>query len=270
MKTPTLLAAAGTVLAVTAATVVLASPGQADASTSSAFGISAEGPLPLEPTPSISSSDGRLRRSSAGSVPDNPVVSATIAALYAGNRKAGITVANAAVGQGLFDALPDPPQQLQDLQDACREGASQVPQAELPELAVPGLPAVKTPRQLSALCDSLQKPAGVLGVDLLEVRCQGAAGEVKVAGVRLLGQRIDIPSTAPNTKIPADPLLDITINKQTRNADGSFTVSGLVVDLGGTEVLTLGSATCGRAVAGRAPVPADAPTPVVRDLPVTG
>ncbi|GAA1919754.1 hypothetical protein GCM10009815_13000 [Nocardioides marmoribigeumensis] len=270
MMKKTALLAAGTVAALTAASITLASPGQADSSTSSAFGISAEGPVPIEPMPAISSSDGTLKQSSAGSLPDNPLASATISALYAGNRKAGITLVDASVGGGLLEQLPPPPQELVD---ACQQATDQVP--DLPTLPeVPGLPipTPTTPAQLSDVCKVLLTPPdSLLGAKVIEVSCQGTKGDVRVAGLKLLGQAVDVPSTAPNTSIPADPLLNVTINKQTKNADGSFSVQGLVVSLGdGTEVLTLGSATCGTAAAGRAPAQAPAPKPVTRSLPVTG
>ncbi len=273
MKIPTMLAATGTVLAVTAASIALASPGQADSTRSSAFGISAEGPIPVEPMPSISSSDGRLRESSALSLPDNPLASATISGLYAGNKKAGITLADVGVGGGLLSQLPQTPQ-LQPLVDACQQGASQLPLSQVPDLGIPGLPDLTSPDQVDSFCNSLGgAPDSLLGVNLIRVRCQGTQGDVRVAGLSILGQAVDVPSTDPNTTIPADPLLNITINKQTKHSDGSFSVQGVVVSLGdGTEVLTLGSATCGTAVAGRAPAkaPAEAPKPVVADLPVTG
>lgn len=275
MKTRTsILAAAGTAVALTAAMVTAAAPGQADGTTSSAFGLSAEGPIPIEPMPTISSSDGRTRTSTAGSLPANPLVSADIAKLTAGNGTAGITLANVALGGDLLGELPEPPAELVE---ACNALTEQLPVGELPEfpdLGIPGVEVPADPDQLATLCDTLlTPPSSLLGAELIDVSCDGNEGDVRVAGLRLLGQAIDVPSTAPNTEIPADPVLNVTINKQTRNADGSFTVAGVVVSIGdGAEVLTLGSATCGARAAGRAPAqaPAEAPAPVTRDLPVTG
>jgi hypothetical protein len=93
-------------------------------------------------------------------------------------------------------------------------------------------------------------------------------------GLEVAGQKVPVPDPEPNTSIPDNPLIGLTVNKQTRNADGSFTVSGVEVTLGGTQKVTLGSATCGARVAQQTgspkPAPAPAPAPVQRNAPVTG
>ena len=89
----------------------------------------------------------------------------------------------------------------------------------------------------------------------------------------------DLEDVAPNTKLfPDNPLLDVTLNRQTKGPKGAFTVDGLVVSLGeGQAEAVVASTTCGEGIAQsaegsvspEAPT-APAPTPQQGSAPVTG
>jgi hypothetical protein len=267
--------AAATCLATAAVVLGSAGGGYAAATTSSAYGISADGPIPVEKTPYVESTDGSPQSTGGGKVPDNPLVSGEIATLTAGNGKAAVKLVDATIGQG----LPQPPAELlafcQQLPD---QGAPDLPDNPLPD---PGLPIpIPSPSDLPAdslreLCELvLTPPDSLVSADVVQVSCNGDQGRVRVVGLEVAGQKVPVPDPEPNTSIPDNPLIGLTVNKQTRNADGSFTVSGVEVTLGGTQTVTLGSATCGARVPAVAdtsgPAPAPAPSPVQRNAPVTG
>jgi hypothetical protein len=130
----------------------------------------------------------------------------------------------------------------------------------------------------------------VLGIDSVNVWCAGDRGGVDIGSLTLLGQRIQVPSTEQGAVIPAAPLATITVNEQAQRADGSFTITGLTINLGdGAQVVRLASATCAKPAAAAKPTPkpterpvpvpstdvgfpppAPVPTPVKTHHPVTG
>jgi len=275
------LAGTAVVVTATASFAVLAGSSAVDArtTTSSAYGIAAAGALPLDKTPYVESGDGSTVTTSEVELPDNPLLSLRAATVTAGNDSASVELLNVGVGEGGLDQLPEPPQELKD---ACANlpaspSTDDLPLDQLPEIPIPGFPS---PDELPAsdlqeLCNVLLTPPdSVLSVDAVHVFCQGDTGAVEVADLKVLGQAVNIPSTAPNTSLPANPLVGLTLNKQTKHADGSFTVEGLVIDLGdGSQTITLGSATCAKPAATHSPSPtptAPSPTPVVTTHPVTG
>lgn len=271
--------AALTALLMTAATVALtvgSTPGHAEGTASSAYGLAAEGPIPIEATPFVESTDGSPKTSSLVELPENPVVGLAAATVTAEGDTASVQLADVAVGGGLLAEIPAPPQELVDACEQLEAGLTDTIDPSLLDplldpLGEAGLPVEDLPvSDLTQLCETLLTPPdSLLGVEVLEVFCDGDTGGIRIAGVDLLGQPIEVPGTEPNTEIPADPLLNVTLNRQTSNADGSFTVEGLVVSLiDGTEVLTVGSATCGNP---RRTLPvAPAPVPVETRAPVTG
>jgi hypothetical protein len=276
------LAGTAVVVTATASFAVLAGSSAVDArsTTSSAYGVSAAGGLPLDKTPYVESSDGSTHTTSQVELPDNPLLSLRAATISAGNDSASVQLLDVGIGQGGFDQLPEPPDELKDACAGLRDaGSDDLPLGEVPEIPVPGFPSLDDlpASDLQELCNLLLTPPdSVLGVDAVHVWCQGDTGAVEVTNLKVLGQAVDVPSTAPNTSLPANPLVGITVNKQTKNADGSFTVEGLVIDLGdGSQTITLGSATCAKPAAKHhaSPTPtptAPSPTPVVTTHPVTG
>lgn len=264
-------AAIGAVTAITALVIGMTA-GHAETTTSSAYGIAAVGPIPIEPTPFVESTDGTDQTSTQLELPENPLIALAAAKVNAGESTASVKLVDLALAPGA--ELPEELAPLQDALDQLAEGLAPLCEAGDPIEQIPPNPITDLipegaldPQQL---CDSLSGGApALLEVGLVEVFCEGDTGGLDVADITLLGQDIPIPPVEPNMVIiPPNPLLSITANKQTENEDGSFTVEGLVIDVGeGTEVITLGSATCGGA--GEEPT-APAPTPVTTPLPVTG
>jgi hypothetical protein len=113
-------------------------------------------------------------------------------------------------------------------------------------------------------------PGAVLSAKLITARCDGGAGSSRLVDVRLAGRAIIQAGASPNSRlvVPVQGLggVQVTINKQVRNPDGSTTVTALelaVRALGKSQTIDVSSATC---AGGEAP----RPTPVPSDLPVTG
>ena len=112
-------------------------------------------------------------------------------------------------------------------------------------------------------------PGSVLSAKLIAARCDGGAGSSRLVDVRLAGRAIEA-GTSPNSSlvVPVEGLggVQVTINKQVRNPDGTTTITALelaVRALGRSQVVDISSATC---AGGEAP----RPSPVPSDLPVTG
>ncbi len=255
--------AAATCVATVAMLAGTAGGGYAAATTSSAYGVAAEGPIPIPKTPYVESTDGSAQSTGGGKIPDNPLVAGEIANLTAGNGEAAVKLVDATIGGD----LPAPPAELlafcEQLPD---QGLPELPDNPLPD---PGLPIpLPSPEDLPAddlraLCQLiLTPPDALVSADVVQVSCDGDQGAVRVVGLEVAGQAVPVPDPAPNTQTPANPLIQLTVNKQTSNPDGSFTVSALEVSLGdGTQVATLGSVTCGARVAEVLPTESIAPTP---------
>ena len=127
----------------------------------------------------------------------------------------------------------------------------------------------------------------LVAIDTIDIECDGDSGRMSLAGTTVLGAPApeplqgDIPA---NTKLfagQAAPLADavqVTFNRQTKHANGAYSVDGVVVELGGGQgEIILGHTTCGEPLpreAGRAPAraprQAEAPQPVQQNVPVTG
>jgi len=280
---PRALASAGaTALGAVTAIVTLVlgtTAGYAEAVPSSAYGIAAEGPIPIEPTPYVESSGAR-EQSSALTLPDNPLLALEAAAVSAAAKSASVKLVDLSLapGTGLPAQLAPLNTAFQSLLDnlkpACEaeNPAKQVPEAIgdlLPSQVVDQL----DPEQLCASITTAETPS-LVSIGLIKVACDEESGSVEIANVAMLGQQIEIPPLEANTAIlPENPLVSITANKQTNNEDGSFTVVGLEINLGdGQEVITAASATCGVPDKPEItdPPTAPPPTPVTTGLPVTG
>jgi hypothetical protein len=269
--------AATTAAAVTGVVVLTlvtgAQPGNATDRPSSAYAIGADGQVPVSKTPYVESRDGRERSSSALELPKNPLLSARTATVTAGNDKASVELLDVTLGKGALDSVQLPP----DLKKSCASlpptGADDLPVPDLPlpdlGLPLPDLSTVDLPvKNLPDLCNLLlTPPSSLLGIDSVNVWCAGDKGGVDVGSLTLLGQKIQIPGTEQGAVIPAAPLATITVNQQTQAVDGSFTVTGLTINLGdGAQVIRLASATCAKPAAKATPTP----KPTLRPEPVPG
>lgn len=108
-----------------------------------------------------------------------------------------------------------------------------------------------------------------LSAKLITARCDDGAGSSRLVDVRLGGRAIQA-GASPNSRlmVPVEGLGDVqvTINKQVRNPDGSTTVTAVELAaraLGKSQLMDISSVTC---AGGEAP----RPTPIPSDLPVTG
>ncbi|MBB5834954.1 hypothetical protein [Kribbella italica] len=248
-----------------------AQPGNAADRPSSAYAIGADGQVPVSRTPYVESRDGRERSSSALELPKNPLLSARTATVTAGNDKASVELLDVTLGKGALDSVQLPP----DLKKSCASlpatGADDLPVPDLPlpdlGLPLPDLSTVDLPaKNLPDLCNLLlTPPSSILGIDSVNVWCDGDKGGVDIGSLTLLGQKLQIPGTEQGAVIPAAPLATITVNQQTPQTDGSFTVTGLTINLGdGAQVIRLASATCAKPAAKATPTPkpSDRPQPV--------
>lgn len=288
------VATAGAVAAIAGFALVAVAPaGHAADRPSSAYGLAAEGQVPVPRTPYVESVDGRQRSSSALEIPGNPLLSVRAATVTAGADSAAVEILDLIVGPGALDQLKVPPELKAACDNLPAQGAEDlpVPDIDLPDLGLPLPDSLGTKdlpvKNLPELCKLLlTPPSSVLGLDALNVWCEGDRGGVDVGSLTLLGQRIKVPNT-PGAMIPAAPLATITVNEQTKRPDGSFSVTGLVINLGnGAEIIRLGSVTCAKP-APRVPKPsptrttpeevkpppppiAPAPAPIKTHHPVTG
>jgi len=102
--------AAAAVVALVAGTTV----GFAETSTSSAYGVAAEGVLEIEPIPYVESSDGSTKTDSLVELPENPLLNVAVAKVSAGDGQASVKLADVSV----LPANVQLPKNLKDLQKA--------------------------------------------------------------------------------------------------------------------------------------------------------
>lgn len=269
------LGAATAVVALVAGTSV----GFAETTTSSAYGIEAVGPIPIEPTPYIESTDGSTKTESAFQMPDNPLVKLGLANLSAGDQEASSELLRVALLPGA--ELPEELAPLQDALDQLAAALKPLCDADPPVDQLPPNPITDAlPEELldaldpNQLCEGLEGglPA-LLSLDAVEVYCEGDQGGVRLVDLAVFGQDApDFPEPEPNTAIiPENPLLTVTANKQETLEDGSFSVTGLEINLGdGAQIIRLSNATCGGTKDDDNPPTATPPPPVTTGLPVTG
>ncbi|MDN3352400.1 choice-of-anchor P family protein [Actinomadura sp. DC4] len=206
---------AGVLAAPAAAAVIVPAPANAGGHSSSAYGISATGPVNVPATPSVTSA-ARPNSRSVASIPGNPLV------------KVSVLRARAVPGHA---------------------------EASVVDLRVAA----------TAL-----GPDAVLSAKLIAATCDEGAGVSKLADVRLAGRPIEAGGSPNSTlTVPVAGLggVQVTVDRQVRNPDGTLTVTGLHLDvraLGKSQTIDIASATC--APTGEAPKP----TPIPSDLPVTG
>lgn len=305
MKRELKAALGATALLAGAASVALVggvTTGSAAGTPSSAYGIEGTGLVPIPKTPHVISTDGTEKSSSAipVNIPDLldvGVINATAANDHATSSVASVGLtAKALSDAGLSSAL-------QPVLAPIKAGCDQLATA---------LQAVTTPlsTELANLANQLGAGAGVpltgnnlvqntvllgdlnatcaavgnLNAELISIgavtaQCTGRTGSSNVAPIKLLGLPVSLPegvnqalsSGALNPLV--QPLMtNLKLNTQTNNADGTFTVTALELDLLGQIHLTVGSVTCGRVTTdGPTPtVPAPKPKPIKTNVPVTG
>lgn len=294
----TLAAATAVVTAATAAVVGGGGPSAAAGSPSSAYGLGASGLVPIEPLPEVVSRDGAPVSDALAEVPGNPLLTASALAVSAENGRATSGVVDLTVGAGVLEQLPDDlGEQLapvcdqlgqvdfdevtdslgqlvvDPLQDALNEGTADSP---IDLSAITALDFSRlVPGDLTGLCDVLDGGA-LVSAAAIEASCTGDGGGVEIVDLRALGLPVEIDTTKANAAVEVPGVLEVTVNRQTQRADGTFSVDALVVDLFGQQEVVIASATCGRVTADRVPDRPDqgdrapAPDPVRGHLPVTG
>lgn len=302
-----LLLVAGTAASVS---LLAGSSATAAGTPSSAFGLelSIAGNSVIEPLPAVTSTDGAPKSDSLVGLPKNPVASGGIINASAQNGAATASVTDLAVGDGLL-AIPQLDALTQPLGAACDDLTAALGQLTEPldtTLLAPlltnlqgvldqvGTATKGTPLNLSALgaldiskltklelnglCDVLRGKLRIVGAGAVEARCTGNTGTTTVADLAALGLpvKIDTKQANQSIKIPdvagVPPIIELVVNRQTANADGTFTVDALYLNVLDQIKLTVASATCGNVTSDRAPAPDDAPAPKpVKDhVPVTG
>ena len=269
---------------VAAATMVLGVPSASGdhQSSSSAYGLSLGG-TPGQPAAAFPEGP----RSAGAELPPElgPLAAGGVLTVTAADDRATAEVTDLTLGSAL-DQLP---QELRDGLEQILAACDQLPAVPDPGIdqaifdLLPGelQELIGTPGNLRDLC--LVIGGGTFtelaSVDTLHVECNDQSGSVAVSDVRIFGSATPINDTddvAPNTSVlPAElaPLIKITLNRQAAEGE-TFTVDGLVLELGGQEVAVLASTTCGGPIdherTPEQPPPAPTPTPVERNVPVTG
>jgi hypothetical protein len=185
----------------------------------------------------------------------------------AGNDAASVELFDVTIGQGALSQVKVPAELKQTCANLPAQGADDlpIPDLPLPDLGLP-LPTPSTAdlpaKNLPELCNLLlTPPSSLLGIDTVNVWCSGDDGGVDIGSLTLLGQKVAVPTTKQVVTIPAAPLATITVNERTKRSDGSFTITGLTINLGnGAQVIRLASATCAKPHEKATPTPKPTPT----------
>ncbi|MQA03950.1 MAG: hypothetical protein GEV07_14900 [Streptosporangiales bacterium] len=74
---------------------------------------------------------------------------------------------------------------------------------------------------------------GLITADVISAKCEKAAGSTTIADLNIAGDTVagTVDAPAPNTKIGVPGLLEITLNEQISNDDGSLTVNAVHVEV---------------------------------------
>ena len=298
---------AGALLLVTgAASLAVLGGGSATAAgnPSSAFGLelTIADNTAIDKLPSVVSTDGsEVSDELIDTDTLNPLLSGGVVQVKAKNGSASANVTGLGVGDGLLSQLPT--ELTGQLESACKTLVDalgpltepvdqQVVGPLLSQLngvlksisdATDGSPldlsllgaldlGKLTSLQLNGLCDVLAGKTKIVNAGTVIAECNGTTGKTTIADLRALGVPVTIPVTEPNAKVEIPGVVSITANEQVKNADGTFTVNALHVNLLGQIDLTVASATCGEVTADLPEEPSQAPvpTPVESHVPVTG
>ncbi|MER7860360.1 choice-of-anchor P family protein [Amycolatopsis japonica] len=126
-------------------------------------------------------------------------------------------------------------------------------------------------------------PLPGLSAEAIRAECRDGKSSVSIAKLKAGGKVLDLDRVPPNTTVPVAQLIELVVNKQTKNNDGTLTVTAVSARLlGQTQTVDIASATCAKAGTSPEPTtkPADdkpqpsgkapKPTPVPAHLDVTG
>jgi hypothetical protein len=189
----------------------------------------------------------------------------------------GFATAYGIAADGLI-SIPRIPEVTSEERPASRN-VLEIPGNPLVELSVLRARALPGHADASAVDLKIAKvaisPEAVLTAKLISARCDDGFGASRLVGVRLAGRPIQAAASPNSTlTVPIAGLggVQVTINKQVRNPDGTVTVTGLelaIAALGQSQTVDVASATCAPGpIGGGGEAPR--PNPVPRDLPVTG
>lgn len=313
MKRELKAAIGATALLAGAATVVVvggATSGTAAGTPSSAYGITASlaGNELLAPTPYVVSTTGAPESDSLATIPVPDIANVGLVEVMAENNHAtsnvaGVTVSGTSLTSGALapvgDAL-DPV--LDQVGTVCDQLAAAIPLDEvataltdavnqlggaLAPLTQPDDGGVITNAELlsnlSPVCDALDNLGELISIGAITAECTGTTGTSNVGDISLLGLPVVLPeginqALSEGALGALAPVVDLKLNTQTTNADGTFSVTALTLDLLGVAGdpvvhLEIGHVTCGKVTNDVTPteVPsAPTPTPIKTDVPVTG
>jgi hypothetical protein len=110
---------------------------------------------------------------------------------------------------------------------------------------------------LSKLTGMVATP--VLTATAIEAKCDGDKVSSSLAKASIGGKALDVAGPA-NTTVGVPGLASVTLNKQTKNTDGSVTVTAIEINVDGIQKVDLASVTCAVGTGG-APAPAPTTTP---------
>ncbi|MDI5977035.1 choice-of-anchor P family protein [Amycolatopsis magusensis] len=100
-----------------------------------------------------------------------------------------------------------------------------------------------------------------LSAGVVKAECREGKGSVSIANLKVGGKAVKLDQVPPNTTVPLAPLLELVVNKQAKNDDGTLTVTAVSAKLlGKAQSLDIASATCAKAGAG-GPEPSTPPKP---------
>jgi hypothetical protein len=301
MKRELKAGAGATLLVAGALSVALiggAGSGSAAGIPSSAYGISGTGALPIDPTPFVESTNGDEKTGSAipVNVPDLldvGVINVTAANDHATSSVASVGLTLAAASQvtsALQPVLAPIVDGCNQLADALATVTDPLPPAlsDLVNQLGGGLGDTLTGTDLvtdtvvlgdvNSVCDNLADTNGsLINIGAVTAECTGHTGSANVAPITLLGLPVSLPEGV-NQALSSGALAPVVqplgtnlkLNTQTTNADGTFTVTAVELDLLDQIHLKIGSVTCGHVTSDGPTAPAPKPTPIKTNVPVTG
>lgn len=315
MKRELKVAIGATALLAGAASVVVvggATSGTAAGVPSSAYGITASlaGNELVAPTPIVTSTDGTLQSDSVATIPVPDLANVGLVEVTAENNHAtsdvaGVTISGTSLTSGALapvgDALAPVLTQLNTICDQLNSATTVLLDpvstqltnlvnqlgAGLAPLTQPDNGGVLTNAELlsnlTPVCDALDNLGELISIGAVTAECTGDTGTSHVGNISLLGLPVVLPlginqALSDGALGALAPVVDLKLNTQTKNADGTFSVTALQLDLlsaTGSPVvhLEIGHVTCGNVTNDTPPseVPsAPAPKPIKTDVPVTG